>query len=186
MKIFYAMFLLMYITACTTATVDVEPIADTTSPEVITQIEEAISELPEEEVVIVEEEPVEVVTQVEEVIVEIPEKEVVIIEEELVEVIEPIEEKPEPVVEVSEAKVVELTTTYNNPKGEVTMNIEYELTTNGTIASIDVTSPNYRNMTKFNSGIQKVIGMTIEEASKESVAGSSLGTVAYQNALKNL
>lgn len=86
---------------------------------------------------------------------------------------------------VSEPKVVELSTTYNNPKIEVVMDIAYSVDSEGKITEIAVTSPNYGGMPEFNSWVQGVVGMTVSEASEYHVSGSSLTTPAFQAALKN-
>ena len=67
---------------------------------------------------------------------------------------------------------------------EVQMNIEYELDSDDKISSISVTSPNYKGMPQFNSGVQAVVGMSVQEASEYYVSGSSLTTPAFQAALK--
>ena len=96
---------------------------------------------------------------------------------------EPVEE--EAADEVStESSLIELSTTYNNPKMEVVMNIALEVNDENIIESISVTSPNYRGMPEFNSGVQSVVWMSISEASEYYVSGSSLTTPAYQSALK--
>ena len=105
---------------------------------------------------------------------------------------------PEPVVEAtyegwaiteeekSEGNVVELSTTYISPKTEVIMNVNYTLDENEKFSKIEVTSPNYTHMSKFNNGIQNVIWMTIEEASEYNVAWSTLGWAAFYKVLKAL
>lgn len=82
-------------------------------------------------------------------------------------------------------KVVELSTTYQNPKMEVIMDIEYAVAEDGTISEISVTSPNYQGMPEFNTWVQAVVWMTVAEASDYVVSGSSLTTPAYQAAMKN-
>ncbi|MDA9129218.1 hypothetical protein N9J72_01955 [Candidatus Gracilibacteria bacterium] len=94
------------------------------------------------------------------------------------------EEIDETAQESTESEVVELSTTYNNPKMEVVMDIEYNLDSEGKITEIEVTSPNYDGMPDFNSGVQPVVGMTVSEASEYYVSGSSLTTPAFQAALK--
>jgi len=90
------------------------------------------------------------------------------------------------VQEATIPKVIELSTTYNNPKIEVVMDIDIELDANDRIAAISVTSPNYGGMPKFDDKVQGTIGMTLEEASDFHASGSSLGTAAFQKVLKNL
>jgi len=88
--------------------------------------------------------------------------------------------------EKAEGKVVELSTKYISPKTEVIMNISYTLDENDAFSRIEVTSPNYTHMPKFNNGIQNVIGLTITEATGYNVAGSTLGSVAFSKVLKDL
>lgn len=88
--------------------------------------------------------------------------------------------------EVAEWKVQELSTTYISPKTEVIMNVAYTLDENEKFSKIEVTSPNYDHMSKFNNGIQSVIWMTIEEAAEVNVTWSTLGSVAFSKVLKNM
>ncbi len=81
-------------------------------------------------------------------------------------------------------QTIEKTTSYNNPKWKVDMNISYVLWEDGTIQSLSVTSPNYRGMKNFNKQVQAVIGMTEQEASEFYVSGSSLTNPAFQAAMK--
>lgn len=99
------------------------------------------------------------------------------------EVIEPIIEEESN--EVSSSELIELSTTYNNPKMEVVMNIAIDVN-DDVIESISVTSPNYRGMPEFNTGVQAVVGMTVAQASEYFVSGSSLTTPAFHAALKTL
>ena len=84
-----------------------------------------------------------------------------------------------------EQKVIELSTQYVNPAGGVDVSISYELSSDNTITSILVTSPNYSGMRKYNDNLQNVIGMSVEEASEYYISGSSLFTPAFQAAMKS-
>lgn len=83
----------------------------------------------------------------------------------------------------SESKVEVLDAAYTNPKWPVDMEIEYALDANGTIESIDVSATTY-DVSGFNSAVQDVVGMTLEEASDTYVSGSSLTSAAFNSALK--
>ncbi len=107
-----------------------------------------------------------------------------------------IQELPEEIIEelsgwnqeteiASESEVVELSTKYVNPAWEVDVNIEYELAADDTISAILVTSPNYAWMGKYNTDVQAVIGMSVEQASEYYISGSSLFTPAFQKAMKS-
>lgn len=82
-----------------------------------------------------------------------------------------------------ESEVEVLDAAYTNPKWPVDMEIEYTLDVNGTIESIDVTATTY-DVSKFNTAVQDVVGMTLEEASSTYVSGSSLTSSAFNNAIK--
>lgn len=82
------------------------------------------------------------------------------------------------------AKVIELSAPYVNPQGNVDMTIEYTLDADDKIDSINVSATTY-DLTDFNNSAQKVIGMTVEEASNEVITGGSLTDPAFSDALKN-
>lgn len=84
---------------------------------------------------------------------------------------------------VSESSVVILDAGYTNPKGPVDMVIEYELSDDSKVESIEVSASSY-DLSTFNSEIQSVVWMTLEEASEVYVSGSSLTTAAFSSAIK--
>jgi hypothetical protein len=84
--------------------------------------------------------------------------------------------------ESEESKVMLLDAPYTNPAGAVDMQIEYSLDADWNIEEIEVSATTY-DLTQFNEGIQKVIGMNLEDASKV-VTGSSLTDASFQAALK--
>ena len=86
--------------------------------------------------------------------------------------------------EVSSTEMIELSTTYTNPAMEAVMNIEMSVDDSNIIQSISVTSPNYQGMVSFNWAVQEVVGMSVSEASEFYVSGSSLASPAFQKALK--
>ncbi len=86
--------------------------------------------------------------------------------------------------EVSSGEMIELSTTYTNPAMEAVMNIALEVNDDNIIQSIEVTSPNYQGMVSFNWAVQDVVGKSLEEASEFYVSGSSLASPAFQKALK--
>jgi len=155
MKAFYVILLLVFLASCGKETIaeptPVQDIPNEVVEQTAEEIEEAISELPDDVMKFVQENSDRIDA------------------EEMVKY---------------EDKVVELSTTYTNPATEVIMNIEYTLDSDDTIASISVTSPNYKGMPWFNDAVQAVVGMSVADASQYSVSGSSLATPAFQNALK--
>ena len=84
----------------------------------------------------------------------------------------------------SESKVQVLEAPYTNPAGPVDMEIEYTLSDQGTIETIDVSATTY-DISKFNTAVQDVVGMTLDEASNTYVAGSSLTSAAFNDAMKS-
>jgi len=184
MKAFYVLLLLVFLASCSAK--DITP-AEQTSSDIDTAVEEIADEL---DVLIQEESPSEDAQES----AEEPSDHSHDGDDhdhdhddiwEEVQVSDPQEEISEPEQAFVQPKVVELSTTYNNPAMEVQMNIEYELDSDDKITSISVTSPNYKGMPQFNSGVQAVVGMSVQEASEYYVSGSSLTTPAFQAALKN-
>lgn len=174
MKIFYTTLLVVLLASCSEATPQENtqteeqqniPAIEATIDDIDAAVENMDTPPVEENVPVTEEATPEVSTQD-------------VVSEEIVEEI--VEE------EVAQTgKVIELSTTYNNPKIEVIMDIDMSVNENDIIESISVTSPNYGGMPEFNSGIQAVVGMSVSEASEYYVSGSSLTTPAFQKALKN-
>lgn len=161
MKIFYSTLLLVLLASCGDATP--EQTLDTPEP-----IPPAVETTTQE---------IDAATEAMDDIQESSEQ---VSEEEIVVAPTPVAEE-----EVQADTLIELSTTYNNPKIEVVMDIDMTVDENDIIQSISVTSPNYSGMPEFNSGIQAVVGMSVEEASEYYVSGSSLTTPAFQEALKN-
>lgn len=201
MKAFYILVLLVFLASCGTPTAPNDPVSPEAPVSDSSEVEEEVSaELDEEEKKIIEdlisvgdetedsESETEVMEKVEESddISETMEKEETSREQQEVEASEEEPTQETPVVEEQAAapKVVQLATTYNNPKWEVDMNISYTLGSDGKISQISVTSPNYSGMTQVNSKVQAVIGMSVKEASDFYISGSSLATPAFQKALK--
>ncbi|MDD3793504.1 MAG: hypothetical protein PHI37_01715 [Candidatus Gracilibacteria bacterium] len=80
--------------------------------------------------------------------------------------------------------VMKIDAKYNNPAGEVDMTIDYTLSENGTIETIEVSATTY-DLTEFNEEVKnQLIGKTIEEAKTANIAGGSLTTEAFKKALK--
>ena len=172
MKAFYILILLVFLTSCGTE-VSTEDI--TVSPDVV---QETRMEIDQETEILPDTQEV-----VDELINEV--NTVPLGEEDNLEVDTPSEIESPKTEKISSSKVVELSTTYNNPKMEVVMNIEYTVDEDNKISEISVTSPNYGWMPEFNTGVQGVIGMTVDEATEYVVAWSSLTTPAFQAVLKN-
>ncbi|QFR38838.1 hypothetical protein A9Q91_01215 [Candidatus Gracilibacteria bacterium 28_42_T64] len=84
---------------------------------------------------------------------------------------------------IEEKKVVKLSAKYNNPQQEVDMMVNYSLDENDKIKTIEVIASNW-DLSDFNTAAQVVIGKTLKEASDASIAGASLTTAAFNNALK--
>jgi hypothetical protein len=78
---------------------------------------------------------------------------------------------PEEIVEedVVESKVVKLDAPYKNPQTTVDMEIEYTLNANEEIETIEVSATTF-DISGFNDAVQKVVGMTLEEASDTYVS----------------
>ena len=178
MKAFYTLIALMFLASCgaEAPAKDIVATPDVVQ-ETVADIDQATEALPDTQ---------EVVDDLIEEVNSVPLTEEDTIEEVIPEEIEEAWETEDRATEEQAAtKVVELSTTYNNPKMEVVMNIEYSVDSDDKISEISVTSPNYGGMPEFNTWAQGVIGMTVEEASEYVVAGSSLTTPAFQAALKN-
>jgi len=82
------------------------------------------------------------------------------------------------------SEIVTLDAWYTNPKGPVDMQVSYALNSAGTIETISVSATTY-DVSGFNSQIQSVVGMSLEEASDTYISGSSLTSAAFNNALKD-
>ncbi len=173
------MFLLVFLASCGSDTIS-QTTTKTTETQVAVEqtqkaIEEATAQLPESTEVDVEE--------ILEEIVDLPQEADTTVEIQS-------EDEPQPVAVVEKetkgSKLIELSTTYDNPKIEVVLDLDIEVDENNVIQSIDITSPNYKHkrMTEFNTKIQNVIGLTLDEASDYNVSGSSLLTSAFQAVLK--
>lgn len=80
--------------------------------------------------------------------------------------------------------VMKIDAKYNNPAWEVDMTIDYTLSENGTIETIEVSATTY-DLTEFNEEVKnQLIGKTIEEAKTANIAWGSLTTEAFKKALK--
>lgn len=193
MKAFYSIILLIFLASCTGETTIVEnpTVADPIVQEVVTELDEATESIPDSNVIESDTSDTEVVQDAEEIIDDLIDQVVGSDNEteETADLESPNEEIQEIEVgdeseEQASVKVVELSTTYTNPQVEVVMNIEYSLDENDTISAIELSSPNYQGMARYNELIQWVIGLSVEEASEFAIAGSSLATPAYQAAMK--
>ncbi len=103
-------------------------------------------------------------------------------EVESTESLEPVSEQQSD--EVSSGEMIEISTTYTNPAMEAIMNIAIEVNDENIIESIAITSPNYKWMPQFNTWVQGLVGKSLEEASEFYVSGSSLASPAFQAAIK--
>ncbi len=180
MKAFYSLVLLIFLTSCSSEA----PVVGTLNPitpvqEVVTEIDETVEALPE-----VAPDTQEIVDTLIEEVNSVPLSESDDKDENVTPTWSDDLKEEEQVGSTFPSKVVELETTYNNPKMEVMMNIEYSLDSDDKISEISVTSKNYPGMPDFNTWIQAVVWMTVEEASEYVVSGSSLTTPAFQGALK--
>lgn len=110
----------------------------------------------------------------------------VVVEETTMEVNEDINSEMENLeVETTEEEnnVILIDANYTNPNGLVDMTVEYTLWENEEITSIEVKATTY-DVTDFNTEVQKLVGMTIEEAQNAEISGWSLTTEAFKEALK--
>lgn len=84
------------------------------------------------------------------------------------------------------SKVEVINYSYTNPAQEVNMKIEYSLNDNGEITQVDISSDNWDKLGDFNTAAkEKLIGLTLEQASETDVAsGSSLTNAAFKEAIK--
>lgn len=84
------------------------------------------------------------------------------------------------------SKVEVINYSYTNPAQEVNMKIEYSLNDNGEITQVDISSDNWDKLWDFNNAAkEKLIGLTLEQASETDVAsGSSLTNAAFKEAIK--
>lgn len=188
MKAFYTLILLVFLASCGNWETPVVETSTTPTPvqEVTAEIDEASQALPQVEEVIDTTDAQETTldNDAEAPALEAEKIEEAETEEESTEASAPEEANTQEVTEEVSTKTVELSTTYNNPKIEVIMDIALDVDDEGKISQISVTSPNYQGMPEFNKGVQWVIGLTLEEASEYVVSGSSLTTPAFQSALK--
>jgi len=81
-------------------------------------------------------------------------------------------------------QLITLDASYNNPKGNVDMVINYEVDKNGMIESIWASATTY-DLSRFNSSIQSLVWKSISEAEDHYTAGSSLTSEAFTRAIKN-
>lgn len=86
---------------------------------------------------------------------------------------------------MDEEKMETIEYSYTNPKQEVNMTISYTTDEKGKISAVNVESADY-DLSNFNTAIsEKIMGLTLEEASEvSSVSGSSLTTEAFKEAIK--
>lgn len=113
-------------------------------------------------------------------------EQIVVVDETTMEVNEDINSEMENLDEEvmqEEENVVLIEANYNNPNGLVDMTIEYTLNGEEEITSIEVKATTY-DVTDFNTEVQKLVGMTIEEAQNAEISGWSLTTEAFKEALK--
>ena len=84
------------------------------------------------------------------------------------------------------SKVEVINYSYTNPAQEVNMKIQYSLNDNGEITQVDISSDNWDKLGDFNTAAkEKLIGLTLEQASETDVAsGSSLTNAAFKEAIK--
>lgn len=192
MRIFYVIFLLVFLASCGSETTTQTPTQTSQTDIAVEQtqvdIDQASNNLPEEDIL----DPAEEAARIEaETAVNLSQETDQVEAQTEIETSEEIapESSQESSVETPEVsastKLIELSTTYNNPKIEVIMDIDIEVSENDIIESISVTSPNYGGMPEFNTKIQEVVGLTLDEAAEYNVSGSSLTTPAFQAALKN-
>lgn len=81
-------------------------------------------------------------------------------------------------------EVVELTTSYRNPKGNVDMNISYSVDENDIITAISVQSDDY-DLSDMNQSLQNdYLGLHISTAADYYKAGSSLSSEAFRDAVR--
>lgn len=85
--------------------------------------------------------------------------------------------------EEKQNEIITLNANYNSPAGETAMTISYTIDELGNISSISVegSTPQIRDL---NNGIQTLIGKPLQEAQNIVVAGASLATQAFRDALK--
>ncbi len=118
-------------------------------------------------------------------------EQIVVVEETTMEVNEDINSEMENLeVETNEVEttqeennVILIDANYTNPNGLVDMTVEYTLWDNEEITSIEVKATTY-DVTDFNTEVQKLVGLTIEEAQNAEISGWSLTTEAFKEALK--
>ncbi len=80
-------------------------------------------------------------------------------------------------------KMVKLDAKYKNPAWDVDMVISYSLDNEWKIEVINLDAPNF-DLKDYNTAAQVLVGKTIEEAKNTWIAGWSLITEAFKNALK--
>lgn len=85
--------------------------------------------------------------------------------------------------EDNSTKITKLDAKYTNPAGEVDMVISYSLDSEWKIDTIDVSATTY-DLKDFNTAAQVLVGKTIDEAKDTEIAGWSLTTHAFKDALK--
>ena len=83
-----------------------------------------------------------------------------------------------------ENEILEIDAAYRNPGWSVDMVLTIGLN-NGIIQSINATATTY-DISDFNEAAQALIGKAIEEGEDFYVAGSSLTSEAFNNAIKSL
>lgn len=176
MKVFYALFLLVFLASCTTTTV--EDTSDTQSNTITIETETEDTDTPDEAM-----ETDEEIANTEESEEEMDDTETMDSDLET-EVSADIDVETDMLDEVVENEVITLDASYTNPKGPVDMTVTYSLDENDVIESIEVSATTY-DVSGFNAEAQSLIGQDISAAESFYVAGGSLTSEAFTAAIKN-
>lgn len=83
-----------------------------------------------------------------------------------------------------ENKVTKLNTKFKTPGGEVTMDVNYSLDSEGKISSISIDS-NYSHQGFNEKAEAELVGKTLDEASNLYIAWASLASKAFREMIKN-
>lgn len=179
MKVFYALFLLVFLASCTKSVEDTN-----------TQAVDSDTNIEATEVMDTSDEPTEDDMMDDEEDANTKESEEEMDDTEAMdnnleaEVSADIDTETDMLDEVVENEVVTLDASYTNPKGPVDMTVTYSLDENDVIESIEVSATTY-DVSGFNAEAQSLVGQDISAAESFYVAGGSLTSEAFTAAIKN-
>lgn len=179
MKVFYAVFLLVFLASCTGANVEENSNSETDTSANTQQEQQVMDDS------IDEDESSDDMMDDENEAMKTEEGEVMEGDENMEDdMADDIDEDTAMLEETASNQVMVLDATYNNPKAEVDMMINLSVDENDVIESIEVSATTY-DLSDFNAAAQELLGQNISQAEEFYVAGGSLTSDAFTTAIKN-